>query len=302
MTTTTRLLRPLTITDAMLNSSTAPENDHAAWSGATTYAAGDRCIKTSTHRIYESAQAANLNHDPATDDGTWWLDVGPTNRWAMFDQAVGSQTSQATPLTVEIEPGAVIAGLALLDVEAATATITMTSVAGGGTVYSATHDMIDGADLLDWYAYFFDDIVPRDTLIIDDLPAYADGILTVALVAATTARCGTLAIGSLAEIGQPLAGAGIGIIDYSRKTTDDWGITTFVERSFAKRIEVGVMIDAAAVDYVARVLAAVRATPCVWIVAEAYSSLVLYGIARDWGIDIAYPTHAVGRLTLEGLT
>lgn len=295
-----RLLRPVTITDAMLVSSTAPETDHAAWSAATTYALGNRVIKASTHRIYESVQGSNLNHDPETDTtSTWWLDVGPTNRWAMFDQAVGSQTSQATPLTVVLEPG-IVAGLALLDVEASAATVTMTS--GAVAVYSATVDMIDGTELVDWYGYFFDAIEPRDTLVLTDLPAYDDGQITVTLTAAATARCGTLAVGPLLEIGNINYGAGIGIIDYSRKETDAFGVTTLLERSYARRAEVEVVVEAGRVNYVARALAAVRAIPCVWIGDTAYTCLIVYGFPRDWGININYPAYSLGRLTIEGLT
>ena len=297
-----RFIRPVAITDAMLISSTAPENDYAAWSGATTYALGQRVIKTAPHRIYESAQAGNLNHDPATDTaGTWWIDVAPTNRWAMFDQAVGSQTSQATPLTVVIEPGAVQA-LALLDVEASTVTVTMTDGAAGPTVYSASVDMIDGAALADWYAYFFDAIEPRDSLVLEDLPLYASGRITVAIAAATTARCGTLAVGIPVELGEVRAGARVGIIDYSRKEVDVYGVTQVVERSYAKRIDADLVIDAARLDYVARQLAAIRATPVVWIADDSTSSLIVYGWVRDWGIDLVFPTIAEGRLTVEGLT
>ena len=107
-----KFLKPVTITTAMLISSTRAETDHSAWASGTTYAAADRCISTTTHRIYASVQGSNTNHNPTTDDGTWWIDVGPTNRWAMFDQTVGSITSQATPLTVVLDPG-IISALAL---------------------------------------------------------------------------------------------------------------------------------------------------------------------------------------------
>jgi hypothetical protein len=51
-----KFLKPVTITTAMLISSTRAETDHSAWSNATTYAATNRCISTTTHRIYESGR------------------------------------------------------------------------------------------------------------------------------------------------------------------------------------------------------------------------------------------------------
>ncbi len=297
-----KFINPVSITSAMLVSSTAPETDYAAWSSGTTYALGNRVIKTSTHKIYESLQGSNTNHDPETDlTATWWLEVGPTNRWKMFDQAVGSQTSQATPLTVVLDPG-IVQALALLDVDATSVTVTMTDGPGGSTVYSRTVDMSDAAPLADWYEYFFSELQPRTLTMLDDLPPYSNGRLTVTLTATTTAKCGTLAVGSLVDVGSERPGAGLGIIDYSRKETDDYGVTRVVERSYAKRFDMEILVPAARVDYVARQLASVRAAPVVWVSDSDYESLVAYGWLRDWGISITYPTYSELRMTIEGLT
>lgn len=53
-----KLIRPTALTDAMLTSSTAPENDYAAWATSTAYAVGARVILTSTHRKYEALAAS----------------------------------------------------------------------------------------------------------------------------------------------------------------------------------------------------------------------------------------------------
>lgn len=302
-----KFLRPVTITTAMLVSSTRAETDYIAWASGTTYAATNRCISTTTHRIYESVQGTNLNHDPTTDDGTWWIDVGPTNRWAMFDQAVGSITSQATSLTVVLDPG-IISTLILLDVAATSVTVSMLDAPAGAVVYSATYNNItDTAVLLDWYMYFFEPITPhtsrtsRTSLVVDDLPPYATGRLTVSMASAATAECGTLAVGDLVEVGDVQYGLKVGIIDYSRKETDAYGITSVTERSYAKRLDCDLVIQNTALDYVARQLAAVRATPVVWIASEGYDSLTIYGWARDWGISINYLNHSIGNLSIEGL-
>jgi len=294
-----RMLRPITVNDANLVSSTAPETDYAAWSGATTYAAGDRRILASTHRIYESAQAGNLNHNPATDDGTWWLDIGPTNRWAMFDAAVGTLTGLASPLTVVLDPG-LIDGLALLDITGNQVDVAMT--VGAETVYARTVDIADATELVDWWMYFFAEIDPQTRVILDDLPSYADGRLTVSITSSTTVACGTFAAGRLVEVGTVRPGAKIGIIDYSRKETDAFGVTAVVKRAYAKRVEVDVAMASNRVDYLAQQLAAIRATPVVWIGAYSYDALVVYGFLRDWGVTIGGPFISDASLTIEGLT
>lgn len=298
-----KFVKPVPITDAILISSTRAENEVAAWSSVTTYAIGDQVLLVSTHRVYQCVQAGNLNHDPAADlTAAWWVDIGPTNRWAMFDQAIGSVTSQSSPLAVTLAPG-IVNALALLDVDAASATITMTDGAGGPTVYSRSLDLADQSILLDWYMYFFEDFAPLTYFILDDLPPYQNGRLTISLTnGAAPAQCGTLVAGAAIDIGKERHGPQIGIIDYSRKETDAYGITRVVERAYAKRFDLDLVIPAEQVDYVAQELAAIRATPVVWYGKSHYRSLMGYGWLRDWSITIAYPTYSEARTTIEGLT
>ncbi|WP_414903488.1 hypothetical protein ACMT1E_05335 [Sphingomonas flavalba] len=121
-----KLIRPTTITDAMLTSSTIPENDHPAWATGTAYVTGNRVILTSTHRRYE-ALTASTGVNP-TSDPTKWLDLGPTNRWAMFDDRVGTAATRTGSLEVVLAPGAIDA-VALIDTDAESATVTL-SVGG----------------------------------------------------------------------------------------------------------------------------------------------------------------------------
>lgn len=299
---TFKFLNPVPITDSILVSSTRAETDYSAWSGGATYAAGDKVIKTSTHRIYQSAQGSNTNHDPATDTtGTWWTDIGPTNRWAMFDESVGSVTSQATPLTVVLDPG-FIGALALQDVDGTSVTVSMLDAPAGSTVFSQTYDMTDTAEILDWWMYFFEPITPKTSLIVEDLPPYLTGRLTVSIAAATTASCGTLAVGNMVECGEVQYGVKVGITDYSRKETDAYGVTSVTQRAYAKRMECDIVVDNTAVDYVTKRLAEVRAKPVVVIVSTQMDCLSLYGWVRDWGVTIAYPNHSLMTATVEGLT
>lgn len=72
-----RMIRPIAITDAKLVSSSVPEVLVAVYAGGTTYGLGDRAgITTGTAQVvYESIQAANMGHAPASSP-TWWKVVG----------------------------------------------------------------------------------------------------------------------------------------------------------------------------------------------------------------------------------
>ena len=60
-----RIIRPAIITDAALLASNATESV-AAWDSGITYAVGAQARSDTTHLIYESVQAGNLNHGPRT--------------------------------------------------------------------------------------------------------------------------------------------------------------------------------------------------------------------------------------------
>ncbi|MCZ8086252.1 MAG: hypothetical protein O9257_02810 [Brevundimonas sp.] len=296
-----RLIRPTTLTDAMLTSSTAPETDYPAWSSATAYAVGARVILTATHRRYE-ALAASTNVSPSTDP-TKWLDLGPTNRWAMFDARVGTATSRTASLQVGLAPGTIDA-LALIDTEAESATVTLT--VGGVQVYSRSQTFnVGGVAIDNWFSWFFEPLGQKTSMLFLDVPVYAAGQLSVTLTRdnpADSVSCGTLLVGRQLSLGDTEHGADIGIIDYSRKETDQFGVTSVVERAFAKRMTAKVVLATDAIDDIHRSLAALRATPVLWIGSESFESLTVYGFYKEFSIDIAYPTVSYCSLTIEGLT
>lgn len=292
-----KVIRPTKITDSILVSSSVPETDFAAWSSATTYAIGDKCIKG--HRIWQSVQASNLNNDPETSGVSFWADIGPTNRWAMFDTVVGTQTTSTDVLTVVMSAGR-LDSVALLNVDCSSISVDM--FVGSDAVYSRTISMIDSGNIVDWYGYFFDMPIPRTDLVLDDLLVYGEGVLRIELTKAGTVSCGACIVGLKAEIGRTLTNPSVGILDYSTISRDDFGTPTLNKRSYSKRYSVKLVLTKSQVDYVFSILASYRATPMVWIGAEnLYQSLVAYGYYKDFEIDIAYTTFSYCTLSIEGM-
>lgn len=300
-----KLIRPTVITDAILTSSTVaePESGWPAWASGTTYALNAQSSKS--HRRFVSAVASNVGHDPtstATADIGKWVDNGPTNRWAMFDQGVGSLTTDTGSITVVLTPGS-IDSLVILDTDAETATVTMT--VSGTNVYSQTQSTnVGGAAITDWFLYFFEAIGKKTVLSFLDLPVYPSAIVTVQLNAANPTgpvSVGSLIVGRQLEIGSTEAGASVGIIDYSLKNTDAFGVTTVVERAWSKRAEARCILDTTQVDAMQRELAKVRAIPVVWILEDGFDSLTIYGFFKEFTLDLTYANLSYCSLTIEGL-
>src|SRR3546814_9193820 len=77
----------------------------------------------------------------------------------------------------------------------------------------------------------------------------------------------------------------VGITDFSRKETDEFGLTVPVERAWAKRMTVRSLVDSGAVEDVLSRIAALRAKPSLWIGDEGFDSLTIYGFFRDFSIE-----------------
>ncbi|MBT2242691.1 hypothetical protein JQK15_03995 [Sphingobium sp. BHU LFT2] len=274
-TSTLRLLQPLTIDDDMLWASTVVEDDYPAWAAGTAYPLGARVLLGNTHRIYESAIDDNLGNDPVSSGQ--WLDIAPTNRWAMFDQALGSLTEADDDMIITLKPDRPINAVALLDV-------TADSVRVHGVGYDRTLSPAS---------------VPGAVTFLD-LPAN-DGALSITIAGTGTVSVGTLLIGNLLGLGITEASPTAAITDYSRKETDDFGEVTVVQRAWAKRMEVRGLIDTGAVDTVAGRLANVRATPSLWIGDASLESLAVYGFFKDFSIEIAENVSTLS-LSIEGLS
>ena len=84
-----KLIEPQAI---RLLSSTVPENDAPAWNAGTAYEIGDSVIHE--HRVYKAVTASTGKRPDQNCEGTdaAWRLMGPTNRYAMLDQYVSTQT------------------------------------------------------------------------------------------------------------------------------------------------------------------------------------------------------------------
>lgn len=296
-----KIIRPVTIDDAVFQSSDVPENDYAEWAVGTTYADGDRVILTTgVHKIYESQQAANTGNDPETDDGTWWLEVSSTNRWKMFNAVVQEQTVQATQIDTTLQSPTVVNAIALLNVEATTIEITVTDSVEG-VVYDETFNMTSYSGIQDWYAYFFEPIVRESQLAVTDLPPYANADINIVINANADAKCGAVVIGQFADLGLSQHGASVSIVDYSVKSTDAEGRVTITEGAYADKMEVDVVLDTSQMGQVKKTLTSLRTTPSVWIAEDGNSDLVIYGYYREFDIILSNPTTSRCSLEIEGL-
>lgn len=259
-----------------------------AYNAGTAYALG--YVVQYEKRLYESLQAANTGNTPDASP-TWWLDTGPNNPFAMFDrQASTPSTGLSAEQYVCVALPSNATAVAVVD--AANVTSIHLIIGDGYTRYSSDYE--SGS--------------PTSAIL---TTATGGQIVTMAFNNATTGppdppfpSVAEVVIGDLITLGKTEHGAGLSLIDYSRKETDEFGVTTFVERPYAKRLNANVMVEKADFNTVNDLLFSLRATPTVWVTSDdaAYSSAIIYGFLRDMRAVIAYPTASLYSLEIEGLT
>jgi len=299
-----KIVRPIAVTDAVLAASNVPETEHAAWAGGTTYAAGARVLRISTdiHRVYESVVSSNVGNDPLADDGSKWLLIGADNTWSMFDGVVQSQTTHADSVEVTLDVPGRIDTVALLNVSATSAQVTVTD-AIEGVVYDETRALVSPSGITDWYAYFFEPIERLTDIVFEGLPPYANPTVDVVLEGAgETVACGALIAGLSKDLGGTQYGASLGIIDYSVKTKNDFGEYSIVERAFSRKASFAVFVENTLVDQVMRLLSDYRATPILYLGSTRFAASAVYGFYRDFSAVISFPDVSVLSIELEGLT
>ena len=324
-----KVIKPSVIADVNLYSSTVselsnPEDyytfggslvaplqwlDSYATSGAPSYALGARVWRAATHRIYEVLDPAGIpagrTVKPENDiDGVTtspkWLQVGPTNKWAMFDGEIASATKDGAAITVVLNTSQ-INSVALFGLVGSSVTVTLRDSTNTTVLYTATKNL-EGVFVDNWYDYFFSEFRQIDLAVFTDLPVYYAAKLTIE-VTGTNVQIGQAVVGYAYFIGETEYGSSSGIIDYSKKEANTFGNVTFITRAFSKRMSAKLWLQNTSLDYIQSKLAEVRATPCVWVGTEdtTYNNLVVYGFYKDFTLEVTYPTTSSCSLEIEGL-
>lgn len=298
------IIRPVVVTDAVLDSSNVPENDYAEWNVATAYTVGNRVILLSTHRIYE-AVGSSTGVNPATDDGTNWLNIGATNRWKAFDQKISDPVTQVDSISYTLtDDDSTPTAVALFGLKGVTATVVVTDSVEG-EVYNQTNSLLDSDEIFDWFSYFFEEITFVTTTLFTGIPPYRGATVSVTVTEDTgeTAQLGQLVFGYLTGLGVTTYGTAISIQDFSRKETDAFGNFIVVERAFANLVDFDVRLPTQTAGRVRRILAEYRATPIVYVGNEDSSfGTIVYGFYRNFDITLDTPSLSFAAIEVEGLS
>lgn len=281
------------------------------WAAGTTYTAGDevqyRHTSYTAKTIEEGMTNVGQTPGPVSD---YWTEGEPSNKWAMFDSYVSTQTTGAVDDDIVVVMGSSRAdSLCLLGCEhVESVRIQQTFISSGEIVLDETLAMIrEGSDThLSWSDYFFG-ITEYRAQLSTEFDAWTNSRLTLTISPASgyAAKVGHCLVGQATRIGTAQWGISPGLTDYSTVARSaSTGKTRFLPRDYAIPLDVPLRINNVVLDQTMRTLASCRATPAVWDANEngtTWESIVTLGFIREFAVTIPGPTESTCNLQIEGL-
>jgi hypothetical protein len=217
----------------------------------------------------------------------------------------GSQSGVHTAiqdLCVVVSPG-ICNGVATMDVSGVSS-VKVEMFNGSTLVYTETKE-VDNTFISSWYEYFFEPYDVFSDLLFGPLPPYPSATVKITFTptsAGSTIHCGAALYGNTVELGEVEYGATVGIEDFSVIERDGFGLTTVVERGYLKQASYNINVTDAQLRRVFSTLAALRATPSVWIASDItnLSPLNAYGLPT-FNVNVQYYGYSNVSIEIKGI-
>ena len=289
-------------------SSTVPEPDagESLYSAATTYALGARAYSATSHRIYESLQAGNLNKPqpvPPEKNTTWWVEVGATNKYACVDLERNTQTVGTSPMVITVSPGARINSLALMGMEADSVQIEM--INGGSVVYTKTTDL-RLRRVRDGYEYAFKPFDLQPSVVVFDLYPFSTATLRITLTRSTgVVKIGSIVPGTYAYLGATQYAANNDSRNFSTIDRDIYGTATLTPRRALPVTSQSLLAPKDSINDILDARSRLNAVPAVYSGLDDrgsdgyFEAFLILGIYTRFSVRASGPNHAEVSLDLE---
>ena len=294
----------LTIVSSSLAESDA--TDGPEWAAGTTYSEG--ALVRYQHQRYISIAANNIGNNPAsTSTGTLydkWRLLGATNLYACIDNTVSTQTKLGgtdQTLTITV-PFSRVTSFGLLNVNAADVNVVIKDDQED-IFFEKNYNMTKELTSFSAYQYCFYPLEAAHEIVETEIPITLIGTMAITLKG-NDLGIGHIVIGRSYYIGSTKYAASVGETDYSRKITDDFGVTTFVQRAYAATMSLPIYLHPDNADGVIKIMHDIRATPSLFIGDNrdnGFQCLTIYGWKEDFRMVYAGPNEMEFTLDIQGL-
>ena len=314
-----KVIPPITLNSTNITSDAPTTLDPAEWSNASAYVVGDRVKVTtgspSIQKIYQciidDPTSAYSPEVDVTRSIPKWVDMGPTNMYAMFDLLRETKTISAdvipNDITVVITPGQSVNSLACLGMDGVlNVAISVARTGTPSTVIYTNNFSLTLRFTNSWYTYFYGEFREKTSCILFDLPSqYTDLIITVTFSGNLSFEVGACVVGTFADIGNTQSGASVDAVNFSSVDRDTYGNALLIPRRNVPKTVQKLYFAKSRLSDIIAIKNTLDALPAVWsgldddTSSPYFDALLILGFYRTFDFDISNPLYVFTSLELE---
>lgn len=302
MTCQMRILKTIPVTPEMLHDSSIAETDCPQWVEATEYGVGPTVRVIDEHVIYESVRDVNTGNKPKLSP-TWWGVVGPTNRWAPFDNKASTKLELAAGSHwYEIKPGRVITDLAVIAASGVNS-VRARMIGTTGTVFDSTLVMrSQPATPRSMWSFYFERRVRQNRGVISGLTPDRHGTLRIDIEAATIgARIGAIALARRHAFGVGVStDAKLDLIDFSvLRENQLTGEVDLKPKPPVNRMTLTIVLRRSEFDSTWEFINSLVGTSCLFQASSEFKSMTIWGYIEAASQGPRYYNHPELNITVR---
>lgn len=237
--------------------------------GVNLYKKGDQVVYLPNHTRYQSLIGSNKSNPSETateDEAAEWIEVGPSNRWAMFDDKKSTKTKDDAAFSFDLKPGTKFDFIAFFGCTGVENIQVQVKNSGGSVVQTLSKDMLDDDAALEW------GLDANSPAFINDAHIngliYADGhyiTITITPAVGFDTEVGLVSFGIERYIGVSVSDEmGRNYLDLSEYNFDEFGETKITKRPVVKLNTYSTLVESARIEVVDRFITSIAGQFNIW--------------------------------------
>jgi hypothetical protein len=233
----------------------------------------------------------------------YWLDLGPTNRWAWADTAVKTQMIyREGTFQMSIRPGKRIDTVGFVNTQGSAMTIEVIDGNTETVKQTKVLPLVGGMKTASWHEFFFASRSGEDNGLITGITCSSVDTVRITVEPLDgEVRIGFIAPGVLENLGVSVYGSNIGIMDFSLHERDEWGNAILRPGDYADRLDQDFEIENKKLAAVKKRLTALRAKTVLWVAAIDVPSTIILGVYEEFEIVLEYWSWSTANISLRGM-
>jgi hypothetical protein len=267
---------------------------------------GGAAIATTGAQSGAHTAVAYPNVNRALNDPQWWIDVGPTMKWAMHDLYQNTSTTDDDLISNVITPRSRADAIAITGLDADRIEIIVEAGSPLQEVYRYT-EKLTTRDVASWYDFYFAPFKIQETVQRFDLPPFASAVITINVLRdGGQVSCAGVVLGRAVYAGKVEIGPVSDTLNFSEVRRDTFGKATLIPRPNVPTVDLKAWIKKDRVNAMRALRDQLNAVPAFWSGIDDpsdgyFEAVSMIGVYKRFAITLNDKHHAVLNIQLEGL-